>query len=145
MSDKGLMKILRRYRSNLRELNLFGSNIREVSIKRGVRSLPQLEILNLAYCNNLIDLSSDRSITGIGLKYGVKSLSNLETLSFDSCINLENGGLVEILSISGRKIRYLYVCRTSITGFGIVEGVESITNLESLIMAGCRELSNENI
>ena len=92
-----------------------------------------------------LDLSSDRSITEIGLKYGVKSLSNLETLSFDSCINLENGGLVEILSISGRKIRYLYVCRTSITGFGIVEGVESITNLESLIMAGCRELSNENI
>ena len=62
------------------------------------------------------DLSSDRSITGIGLKYGVKSLPNLKILSLDSCINLSNGGLVEILSISGNKLRYINVSRTIITG-----------------------------
>jgi len=160
LSDKGLMKILRRYRSNLRELKLDGSNITGVGIKRGVRSLPHLEILNLANCDKLIDnglvemltisrsklrdldLSSNRSITAIGLKKGVKSLPNLETLKLDSCSNLKNDGLVEILSISGSKLRYLDVFRTGITGVGLEERVKSVPNLETLIMTCCDELSN---
>ena len=36
LSDKGLIKILRRYRSNLRKLILDDSNITGVGVKRGV-------------------------------------------------------------------------------------------------------------
>ena len=107
LSDKGLMKILRRYRSNLRELKLDCSNITGVGIKRGVRSFPQLEILNLANCEKLID-----------------------------------NGLVEILSISGKKLRYLDVSYTSIIGVGLEERVKSLPNLETLIIRCCDELSN---
>ena len=158
LSDKGLMKILRRYRSNLRELNLVGSNITGVGIMRGVKSLPHLEFLNLASCNWLIDhglvemltisrsrlrdldLSSNRSITGIGLKKGVKSLPNLESLDLNCCSNLTDGGLVEILILSWTKLRYLDVSKTSITGIGLKDGVKSLPNLETLILYRCKEL-----
>jgi len=156
------MKILRRYRSNLRELKLDGSNITGVGIKRGVRSLPQLEILNLANCEKLIDnglveiLSisgkklryldvSYTSIIGVGLEERVKSLPNLETLIMADCDELSNGGLVEILRISGSKLRYLDVSWTSVTGVGFKDGVKSLPMLENLKLAFCDELTEEGL
>ena len=162
LSNKGLMKILRRYSSNLRELKLDGSNITGVGIKRGVRSLPQLEILNLANCEKLIDnglveiLSisgkklryldvSYTSITGVGLEERVKSLPNLETLIMADCDELSNGGLVEILRISGSKLRYLDVSWTSVTGVGFKDGVKSLPMLENLKLVFCDELTEEGL
>ena len=163
LSNKGLMKILRRYRSNLRELKLDGSNITGVGIKRGVRYLPNLEtlkldswILGILTNDGLVEILSISgsklryldvswtSITGVGLEERVKSLPNLETLIMSGCEELSNGGLVEILRISGSKLRYLDVSWTSITGVGFKEGVKSLSMLEKLVLLEC-ELSKEGL
>ena len=164
LSDKGLMKILRRYRSNLRELNLVGSNITGVGIKRGVKSLPNIETLNLDSwipgiptndgLVEILSISGSKlryldvswsSITGVELVEGVESLPNLETLIMSGCEELSNGGLVEILRISGSKLRYLDVSWTSITGVGFEEGVKSLPMLEKLVLLQCDELSKEGL
>ena len=158
LSDKGLMKILRRYRSNLRELKLDCSNISGVGIKRGVKSLPNLESLTLISCSNLengelveiLSISGSKlryldvsytSIPGLGLDKIFKSLPNLETLIMNGCKELSNRELLEILSISGSKLRYLDVSWTSITGVGFKNGVKSLPMLENLWLAFCDELT----
>ena len=158
LSDKGLMKILRRYRSNLRELKLDCSNITGVGIKRGVKSLPNLESLTLISCSNLengelveiLSISGSKlryldvsytSIPGLGLDKIFKSLPNLETLIMNGCKELSNRELLEILSISGSKLRYLDVSWTSITGVGFKNGVKSLPMLENLWLAFCDELT----
>ena len=55
LSDQGLVEILNRYGSNLRELDLSGSNITGVGVEEGVNSLPNLDVLNLSWCFNLTD------------------------------------------------------------------------------------------
>ncbi|XP_023342546.1 uncharacterized protein LOC111712217 [Eurytemora carolleeae] len=158
LSDKGLMKILRRYRSNLRELKLDCSNITGVGIKRGVKSLPNLESLTLISCSNLengelveiLSISGSKlryldvsytSIPGLGLDKIFKSLPNLETLIMNGCKELSNRELLEILSIPGSKLRYLDVSWTSITGVGFKNGVKSLPMLENLWLAFCDELT----
>jgi len=158
LSNKGLMKILRRYSSNLRELKLDGSNITGVGIKRGVKSLPNLESLTLISCSNLengelveiLSISGSKlryldvsytSIPGLGLDKIFKSLPNLETLIMNGCKELSNRELLEILSISGSKLRYLDVSWTSITGVGFKNGVKSLPMLENLWLAFCDELT----
>ena len=162
LSDKGLIKILRRYRSNLRKLILDDSNITGVGVKRGVKSLPNLESLTLISCSNLINVElveilsisgsklrylnvSWTSIPGLGLDKIVKSLPNLETLIMTSCKELSNRGLLEILSISGSKLRYLDVSWTSITGVGFKNEVKSLPMLENLWLIFCDELTEEGL
>ena len=162
LSDKGLIKILRRYRSNLRKLILDDSNITGVGVKRGVKSLPNLESLTLISCSNLINVElveilsisgsklrylnvSWTSIPGLGLDKVVKSLPNLETLIMTGCKELSNRGLLEILSISGSKLRYLDVSWTSITGVGFKNGVKSLPMLENLWLIFCDELTEEGL
>ena len=162
LSDKGLIKILRRYRSNLRKLILDDSNITGVGVKRGVKSLPNLESLTLISCSNLINVElveilsisgsklrylnvSWTSIPGLGLDKIVKSLPNLETLIMTGCKELSNRGLLEILSISGSKLRYLDVSWTSITGVGFKNEVKSLPMLENLWLIFCDELTEEGL
>ena len=162
LSDKGLIKILRRYRSNLRKLILDDSNITGVGVKRGVKSLPNLESLTLISCSNLINVElveilsisgsklrylnvSWTSIPGLGLDKVVKSLPNLETLIMTGCKELSNRGLLEILSISGSKLRYLDVSWTSITGVGFKNEVKSLPMLENLWLIFCDELTEEGL
>ena len=61
------------------------------------------------------------------------------------CDELSNGGLVEILRISGSKLRYLDVSWTSVTGVGFKDGVKSLPMLENLKLAFCDELTEEGL
>ena len=109
LSNQGLLEILKRSRSNLRELDLSYSNITGVGVEEGVNSLPNLEILKLFWCDNLTD-----------------------------------GGLKEILRLSGNKLRVLDVSFTSITGQGF-KGVVSFPMLEILNLISCRELNDSGL
>ena len=101
LSDQGLVEILNRSGSNLRELDLSRSRISGV----GVNSLPNLEVLNLYFCYMLtdgglkeflrlsgctlrvLDVSCCTRITGQGVKEEV-SLPMLEELDMRGCEQL---------------------------------------------------------
>ena len=130
LSDQELCEILNRS-ENIRELELFGSNITGVGVEEGVNSLPNLEVLNLSWCLNLTDgglkeivkLSGNKlrvlnvsctRITGQGFKEGV-SLPMLEELNLNGCSELTDSDLLEILSITGRRLKTVYVSSTNIS------------------------------
>ena len=119
LSDQGLIEILNRSSSNIRELDLSGSNITGVGV--GVNSLPNLEILKLIQCDNLTDRGLEEilrissftlrvlavswtNITEQGFQEGV-SLLMLEELNLGVCRHLTYSGLLEILSISGNRLK----------------------------------------
>ena len=131
LSDLGLVEILNRSRSNLRELDLHYSNITGVGVEEGVNSLPNLEVLKLDWCFNLTDGGfkeilrvsgcklcvldvSCTLITGQGFKEGV-SLPMLEELDMGVCGQLTDSGLQEILSITGIKLKTVWLCGTRIS------------------------------
>lgn len=97
LSDKGLTKILSKSKRSLKELVLFDSNTKGIGLASGVKSLPNLETLNLAECYKLKDKGlmkvlklcgsklkvlniSNTNTTGIGLEEGIMSLPNLHIL-----------------------------------------------------------------
>ena len=139
VTNQGIIEILNRSKSNLRELDLSRSKITGVGIEEGVNSLLNLETLKLSLCYNLtdgglkeilrisgssirvLDISST-NITGQGFMDGV-SLPMLEELNLSSCRELTDGGLKEILRISGSSIRVLDVSYTNITEQGFKDGV----------------------
>lgn len=91
-----------------------------------------VEILRISGSNlRVLDLSCT-DITGIGLEEEVNCLPNLETLSLVLCEKLTDGGLVEILRISRRKLRVLNLSSSTITGIGLEKGVKSLPMLENL-------------
>ena len=156
LSDQELNEILNRSRSNLRELDLPCSKFTGVGVEEGVNSVPNLEILNLSSCFNLTDgglqeilrlsgnklrvlVLSETDITGQRFKEGI-FLPMLEKLNLYYCLNLTDGGMKEILRISGSSIRVLDVSRTRITGQGFKDGV-SLPMLEELNLSRCRELT----
>ena len=98
------------------------------------------EILNRSRRNlTVLDLSRS-NITGVGVEEGVNSLSNLEVLNLSWCLNLTDGGLKEVLRVSGSKLRVLGVSYTYITGQGFKDGV-SLPMLEELDLGGYRQLT----
>ena len=98
------------------------------------------EILNRSRRNlTVLDLSRS-NITGVGVEEGVNSLSNLEVLNLSWCLNLTDGGLKEVLRVSGSKLRVLGVSYTYITGQGFKDGV-SLPMLEELDLEGYRQLT----
>ena len=131
LSDQGLIEILYMSRSSLRELDLSYSNITGVGVEEGVNSLPNLEVLKLSLCKNLtggglneiLRLSgiklrvlyvSFTNITGKGVKEGV-SLPMLEELNLKWCEQLTDSGLLEILSISGIRLKTVWLWGTRIS------------------------------
>ena len=119
-----------------------------------------LEQLNLSECDNLTDGGlkeilrrsgssirvldvSYTNITGQGFMDGV-SLPMLEELNLSGCRNLTDGGLKEIIRISGSIIRVLDVSRTRITGQGFKDGV-SLPMLDQLNLIRCRSLTDSGI
>ena len=67
----------------------------------------------------------------------------LEELNLSECDNLTDGGLKEILRISGSSIRVLDVSRTRITGQGFKDGV-SLPMLEELDLVVCDQLTDSS-
>ena len=130
LSYQGLIEILNRS-ENIRELDLSHSKITGVGVEEGVNSLPNLEVLNLTWCDNLPDgglkeilrLSGNKlrvldvfatKLTGQGFKEEV-SLPMLEKLYLDGCKQLTDSGLLEILSISGNRLKTVNVAYTRIS------------------------------
>ena len=103
-----------------------------------------IEILNRSRSNlRGLDLSHS-GITGVGVEEGVNSLPNLEVLNLSKCDNLTDGGLKEILRLSGNKLRVLDVSWTKITGQGF-KGVVSFPMLEELNLFRCIQLTDSEL
>ena len=154
LSVEGLIKMLNRSRSNLRELYLCYLP----GVEEDVNSLPNLEKLTLFSCKNLtnrglkeilrisrnlreLDLSYSK-ITGVGIEEGVNSLPNLETLNLNECIYLTDGGLKDFLRLFGCKLKVLDISQTNITGQGFKDEVISLPMLEKLNMGECYNLTD---
>ena len=154
LSVEGLIQILNRSRSNLRELYLCYLP----GVVEDVNSLPNLEKLTLFSCKNLtnrglkeilrisrnlreLDLSYSK-ITGVGIEEGVNSLPNLETLNLNECIYLTDGGLKDFLRLFGCKLKVLDISQTNITGQGFKDEVISLPMLEKLNMGECYNLTD---
>ena len=162
LSDKGLTKILSKSKRSLKELVLVDSDTKGIGLASGVKSLPNLETLNLAECYKLKDKGlvkvlkicgsklkvlniSNTNTTGIGLEEGVMSLPNLDILDLNRSEELRDEGLIEILRISRSKLRCLDLSWTMITGIGLEEGVEYLPMLEDLNLSGCMYLKAEGL
>ena len=109
--DEGLAEILIISRSKLRYLNVVRTNITVIGFEEEVKSLSNLETLNLDSCDEV----SRTSNTGVGLKDGVKSLPMLEKLELVFCEKLTEEGLLEILSVTGNSLKIVRVYGTSIS------------------------------
>ena len=124
--------------SKLRVLDLSDTDITGIGLEEGDYCLTSLETLNLANCQELTDgglvkilrisgsklivlTLADTNITGMGLEKEVKALPMLENLKLSFCCNLTNEGLVEILRISGNKLRVLNLFGNRITGLALEE------------------------
>ena len=130
--DEGLAEILIISRSKLRYLNVVRTNITVIGFEEEVKSLSNLETLNLDSCDELEDAGlvkilrisrsklrclkvSWTSITGVGFKDGVKSLPMLKNLELVYCEKLTEEGLLEILSVTGNSLKIVRVYGTSIS------------------------------
>ena len=154
LSVEGLIEILNRSRSNLRELYLCYLP----GVEEEVNSLPNLEKLTLFSCKNLtnrglkeilrisrnlreLDLSCSK-IMGVGVEEEVNSLPNLETLNLNDCYYLTDGGLKEFLRLFGCKLKVLDISQTKITGQGFKDEVISLPMLKELNMGECYHLTD---
>lgn len=99
-----------------------------IGLEERVENLPMLEDLNLSGCkylkaeglNQILRISqvhlylSYTYITGIGFKEGVKSLPMLEYLEL-ACEPLTEQGFLEIMSVTGNRLKSVRVSRTRIS------------------------------
>ena len=74
-----------------------------------------------------------------------RNLPNLEILNLRYWYKLVDNEVIEILSRSKQNLRVLSLNCSSITGIGLEEGVNSLPNLEKLILKGCKNLKDEGL
>ena len=157
LTDGGLKEFLRLSGCKLRVLIVSLTRITGQGFQEGV-SLPMLEELNLGWCIQLTDGGikeilrlfgcklrhlnvSHTDITEHAFQEGV-SLPMLEVLYMRACEHLTDGGLKEILRLSGCKLRVIDLRHTNITGQGFKNGVKSLTMLEELNLEWCNYLTD---
>ena len=90
-------------------------------------------------------------------KYFTENHQELQTISIKfiivkqrcrnmkGCTELTDGGIKDILRVSGSKLRGLDVSATGITGIGLLDGAISLTMLEKLSMKDCHHLTDGGI
>ena len=129
LTDGGLKDFLRLFGCKLKVLDISQTNITGQGFKDEVISLPMLEKLNMGCCYNLTDGGlketlrisgssirvldvSATNITEQGFQDGV-SLPMLEELNLEECDQLTDSGLLEILSITGSRLKGVNVYGTN--------------------------------
>ena len=142
MTNNRLAKVLRISGSKLRLVILSRTRITGIGVEKGVKSLSNLETLDLSYCDELIDrglveiirmsknklrvLNVSRTrIIGIGLEEVLSFLPCLETLDLSYCDELKDGGL----RISGSKLKIINVSKTRMIRIGLKDRVTSFLML----------------
>ena len=107
--DGELLEILCMSGNIIRELDLLGTEITGIGFKQAGLSLPNLETLDLCWCEQITDRGfkkilsisgnilreldlRETKITGIGFKEAELSLPNLEKLNLCRCKQITDGG-----------------------------------------------------
>ena len=160
LTNSGLQGILS-ICGGLKELNLSDAGT-GIGFVDGMISLPNLEKLNLHGCSQLtdegfhvlmavcgsrireLDLSHTR-ISDWGSELDCKKLPNIEMLKLAWCSHLTHRGLGGILKTCGSKLRELDLQRTGITGNGLEEDLDALSNLETLSLRCCTELRMDGL
>lgn len=158
----GLNEILRISGSSLIELDLSEIKTTGIGFGSGLNSLPNLEKLNLGHQSTLEDQGireilqtvgdklkqlniSATNISGVGFNHGSICFPNLEILTLEYCFNLTDKGLPDLLSISGSKLRELYLSGSRITGKGLKKKLRPLPNLEILGLIDCRTMTKRGL
>jgi len=137
---------------SLRELDLYGNNLSDLSDLRFVEKLPSLEILNLEYCNltpaclnTLSGIESlreldlcDNDFSGLLDLRFVEKLPSLEKLVLSSC-NLTPACLNTLSGIKTHKnLRELdLLCNNDFSGLLDLVFIEKLPSLEKLVLFRC--------
>ena len=133
LTDKGLLQILQFCGSTLRSLDISYTNITGENLSEYKGTLPCLNNLAIASCEQLTDKgllqilqlcgSTLRSlviyrtnITGENLSEYKGTLPCLENLNMNCCSHLTDKGLLQILQLCGDALRSLDLRDTCITG-----------------------------
>ena len=159
LTNTGLLKLLAKCSSTLKDLNLYktgyGENYIELwSTSNSLESIPvlkQLEILNLSENSQLTDTfllqflvkcsttlkDLDLTSTGISAE-GLESVPvlKLETLRLKECNKLTNTGLLQLLAKCSATLKDLNVEFSAFNGDGM-EIVLVLEQLETLNLSGC--------
>lgn len=158
----GLNEILRNLGSSLIELDLSELKTTGIGFGSGLNSLPNLEKLNLGHQFTLEDQGireilqtvgdklkqlniSATNISGVGFNQGSICFPNLEVLTLEYCFNLTDKGLPSLLSISGSKLRELYLSGSRITGKGLKKKLRPLPNLEILGLIDCQTMTKRGL
>ena len=72
-------------------------------------------------------------------------LNNLQTLVLIGCEKLSDSGLFAMLSICGQGLNSLDLRGTNVTGESLVESNLQMNKLESLVLRGCKQLTDRGL
>ncbi|KAK9115512.1 hypothetical protein Sjap_014459 [Stephania japonica] len=136
LTDKGLGKIASGC-SDLRRLHLSGCRlISDLSLQALSDNCKFLEELGLQGCNN---------ITDSGLTILVDGCWRIKVLDVSKCSNVSDVGVSSVCNACSSSLRTLKMLGCRIGDPSIVSLAQSCKNLETLVISGCPNISNDSI
>ncbi|KAK9117828.1 hypothetical protein Scep_015921 [Stephania cephalantha] len=136
LTDKGLGKIASGC-GDLRSLHLSGCRlITDLSLQALSDNCKYLEELGLQGCNN---------ITDSGLTILVDGCRRIKFLDVSKCSNVSDVGVSNVCNACSSSLRTLKMLGCRIGDPSIVSLAQSCKNLETLVISGCPNVSNDSI
>ena len=164
LTETGLVNILQMSGSQLKEFDLAGSKVQSLEALGGLAlQFPELEILRLQNCSELTEtglvnllqmstnklkalkLSSNGKVTGDGLRGLARQFPDLECLGLQNCSKLTESGLVNMLKMSGSKLKELSLAGNQLTGDELEELALQFPHLEVLGLHSCSKLTETGL
>jgi hypothetical protein len=136
ITDHSMSKLLADVCPTIRKLNLYGSLITDISIKKLGAGCPHLTFLNLCDCSNLTDTSICKVADGC---------PNLECITIMDCHDVTDIGICEL----ARKCPQLNDVNISqcyqITDVSVCDLIKGCHNLKRLFLANCMNITDRSI
>ena len=156
LTDSGLIVFLNSAEKTLRVLDLSSTRVSLAGIESLPGRYPKMEKLNLAYCNNMTDLSTIALLNKTGESLRVLNLSNtrvsfsdigsqtirflrLEVINLSSCDNLTESGIIALLNKTGKSLKILDLSLNEIS-LSDIGSLNSNLGLEELYLSNCHNL-----
>ena len=164
LTDNGLTEILKVCRRTLSVLCLEGTQITgpKLSVLGERFSIPNLSGINFGACASLtnqglrdflkisgpllrsLDLMRT-NVTGEGLWAFADKFVMVETLFLNDCPNLTDQGLSQMLAICGQRLKFLWLCRSNISGEEVALPAGRFPMLENLNLSCMDYLTDKGL
>ena len=160
ITKEGMKDILQMCGTRLKVLDMSGTKVTDEYLSGFKEKLINLETLTLVdiegitqqgiseflqLCGTLLkalDLS-ETNVTGEGMTVLKEKFINLESLVLRHCSNITDQGMVELLHMCGTKLKLLDLSPTDISGEGLSVVKGKFTNLETLALGGCENVTQQ--